>query len=58
MEEIKAKQFEDEILNELKKKIAVGKAQETTLDAKGVLSFKGRICIPQVDDLIKKWLMV
>ncbi|WMV14704.1 hypothetical protein MTR67_008089 [Solanum verrucosum] len=33
IEEIKAKQFEDENLNELKIKIAIGKAQETTLDA-------------------------
>ena len=40
IEEIKAKQFEDENLNELKKKTAIGKAQETTLDAEGVLSFK------------------
>ncbi|WMV19428.1 hypothetical protein MTR67_012813 [Solanum verrucosum] len=36
IEEIKAKQFEDDNLNELKKKDAIGKAQETTLDAKGV----------------------
>ncbi|WMV19082.1 hypothetical protein MTR67_012467 [Solanum verrucosum] len=52
IEEIKAKQFEDENLNKLKKKTVIGKAQETTLDAEGVLSFMGRICVPQVDDLI------
>ncbi|WMV49430.1 hypothetical protein MTR67_042815 [Solanum verrucosum] len=46
IEEIKAKQFEDENLNELRKKTAIGKAQETTLDAECVLSFKGRICVP------------
>ncbi|WMV19919.1 hypothetical protein MTR67_013304 [Solanum verrucosum] len=28
-------------------------AQETTLVVGGVLSFKGRICVPQVDDLIQ-----
>ncbi|WMV25259.1 hypothetical protein MTR67_018644 [Solanum verrucosum] len=56
IEEIKAKQFEDENLNELKKKTVIGKAQETTLDAEGVLSFKGRICVPPVDDLIQKLL--
>ena len=56
IEEIKAKQFEDENLNELKKKTVIGKAQETTLDAEGVLSFKGRICVPRVDDLIQKLL--
>ena len=56
IEEIKAKQFEDENLNELKKKIVIGKAQETTLDADGVLNFKGRICVPRVDDLIEKLL--
>ncbi|WMV26604.1 hypothetical protein MTR67_019989 [Solanum verrucosum] len=51
IEEITAKQFEDENLNELKKKTAISKAHETTLDAKGVLSFKARICDPRVDDL-------
>ncbi|WMV58019.1 hypothetical protein MTR67_051404 [Solanum verrucosum] len=54
IEEIKAKQFEDETLSELKKKTLMGKAQATTLDAKGVLSFKGRIWVPRVDDLIQK----
>ncbi|WMV58920.1 hypothetical protein MTR67_052305 [Solanum verrucosum] len=33
IEEIKAKKFEHENLNELKKKTVIGKAQETTLDA-------------------------
>ncbi|WMV25134.1 hypothetical protein MTR67_018519 [Solanum verrucosum] len=56
IEEIKPKQFEDENLEELKKKTAIGKAQETTLDVDGVLSFKGRICVPRVDDLIEKLL--
>ncbi|WMV24831.1 hypothetical protein MTR67_018216 [Solanum verrucosum] len=56
IEEIKAKQYEDESLNELKKKIAIGKAQETTLDVEGVLSFIKRICVPRVDDLIQKLL--
>ncbi|WMV24487.1 hypothetical protein MTR67_017872 [Solanum verrucosum] len=32
------------------------KAQETTLDVDGVLNFKGRICVPRVDDLIEKLL--
>jgi len=44
IEEIKAKQVEDENLEELRKKTAIGKAQETTLDADGVLNFKGIIC--------------
>ncbi|WMV57611.1 hypothetical protein MTR67_050996 [Solanum verrucosum] len=56
IEEIKAKQFEDENLEELRKKTANGKAQETTLDADGVFIFKGRICVPRVDDLIEKLL--
>ncbi|WMV26267.1 hypothetical protein MTR67_019652 [Solanum verrucosum] len=56
IEEIKAKQFEDENLEELRKKTANGKAQETTLDADSVLNFKGRIYIPRVDDLIEKLL--
>ena len=54
MEEIKNKQIEDENLEELKKKSAIGKAQENTLDAEGVLSFKEKICVPQVDGLIHK----
>ncbi|WMV30755.1 hypothetical protein MTR67_024140 [Solanum verrucosum] len=55
-EEIKAKQFEGENLNELKEKMENGKTQETTLDADGVLGVKGRICVPRVDDLIQKLL--
>ncbi|WMV51238.1 hypothetical protein MTR67_044623 [Solanum verrucosum] len=57
IKEIKAKQFEDENLEELRKKTANGKAQDTTLDADGVLNFKGRICVPIVDDLIEKLLV-
>ncbi|WMV30008.1 hypothetical protein MTR67_023393 [Solanum verrucosum] len=56
IEEIKPKQFEDENLNELKEKTENVKAQETTLDADGVLSIKGRICVPRVDDVIQKLL--
>ncbi|WMV51286.1 hypothetical protein MTR67_044671 [Solanum verrucosum] len=56
IEEIKDKQFEDENLEELRKKTAIGKAQETALDADDVLNFKGRICVPRVDDLIEKLL--
>jgi len=43
IEEIKAKWFEDENLNELRKKTVSGKAQDATLDAGGLLSFKGRL---------------
>ncbi|WMV08034.1 hypothetical protein MTR67_001419 [Solanum verrucosum] len=56
IEEIKNKQFEDENWEELRKKIAIGKAQETTLDVDGVLNFEGRICVTRVDDLIEKSL--
>lgn len=56
IEDIKAKQFEDENLNELKKKTVFGKAQDVTLDIGCVLSFKRRICVPRVDDLIQKLL--
>ena len=45
MEEIKDKQFKDENLDELRKNIALGMAQKTTLDAYGVLIFKGRIYV-------------
>ena len=54
IEEIKAKQYEDKNLNELRKKTPPGKSQETTLDAEGVLRFKGRI---RVEDLIQKLLI-
>ncbi|WMV47023.1 hypothetical protein MTR67_040408 [Solanum verrucosum] len=56
IEEIKAKQFEDESLNELRKKTVSGQAQDVALDAGGVLSFMGKICVPRVDDLIQKIL--
>ncbi|WMV33598.1 hypothetical protein MTR67_026983, partial [Solanum verrucosum] len=56
IEEINAKQFDDENLEELRKKTVINKAQETTLDAEGVLNFKGRICVPRVDCLIQKLL--
>uniref|UniRef100_M1DBT3 'chromo' domain containing protein n=1 Tax=Solanum tuberosum TaxID=4113 RepID=M1DBT3_SOLTU len=36
IEEIKAKQFEDESLNELRNKTVSGKAQDASLDAGGV----------------------
>ncbi|XP_049391619.1 uncharacterized protein LOC125856081 [Solanum stenotomum] len=51
-----AKQFEDENLSEIRKKTVYGKAQVLVLDAGGVLSFKRRICVPRVDDLIQKML--
>ena len=54
MEEIKAKQFEDENLEELKKKTTIGKTQVATLNVEGVLHFKGIIFVPHVDDLIQK----
>ncbi|XP_049348200.1 uncharacterized protein LOC125812770 [Solanum verrucosum] len=54
--EIKAKKFEDESLNELRKKIMSCNAQDAALDAGGVLSFRGRICVSRVDDMIQKML--
>ncbi|WMV07813.1 hypothetical protein MTR67_001198 [Solanum verrucosum] len=53
IKEITTKQFEDENLNELRKKTVSGKAQDATLDAGGVLNFKGRIFFPRMDDLIE-----
>lgn len=51
IEEIRANQFEDANLEELEK-IVLGKSQKTTLDAKGVIFFKGRILVPRVYDLL------
>ncbi|WMV18244.1 hypothetical protein MTR67_011629, partial [Solanum verrucosum] len=53
---LRATLFEDENLNELRKNTVIGKTQKTTLDAKGVLNFKERICVPRVGDLIQKLL--
>ncbi|WMV09003.1 hypothetical protein MTR67_002388 [Solanum verrucosum] len=57
IEEVTGKQFENENLEKLRKKIVIGKAQETTFDADGVLNLKWRICVPRVDDLIDKLLV-
>ncbi|WMV54553.1 hypothetical protein MTR67_047938, partial [Solanum verrucosum] len=46
IEEIKANQFKDESLNELRKKTVYGKAQDVALDEGGVLSFKERMYVP------------
>lgn len=54
IEKIKAYQIGDESLNELRKKIVLGKAHNATIDVEGVLRFKGRICVPRVDFLIIK----
>ena len=35
----------------------IGKAQNTTLDAEGVLHFKGRICVPRIDVVIQNLVM-
>ena len=47
IEDIKDKQFEVKSLNELRKKTVSGKAKDVVLDSRGVLSFKGKIFIPQ-----------
>lgn len=44
-------------MNELRKYMVLGKAQEATLDASGVLSSRVRICIPWVDGIIQRVLM-
>lgn len=53
IEEFKAKEFEYEHLKVIRNKILYDKTQEINLDARGVLSFKGRICVPRVGDLIQ-----
>ena len=56
IEEIKAKQFEDGDLDEIRTKIAIVKSQWTTLDDNGVLNYKGRMCVPRVENSIL-WLL-
>ena len=58
LDEIKAKQFADENLEELRKNTVICKVEKITLDENGVLNFKGRICVPKVDDLIEKLFAV
>ena len=43
-------------MNELRKKTLISKTQYMVLDAGGVLSLKGRICVPRVGDLIQNLL--
>ncbi|WMV46418.1 hypothetical protein MTR67_039803, partial [Solanum verrucosum] len=57
IEEIKAKKFEDVELIKLKSKVVSGETLYATLDADGVLSFRGRICVPRVCDLIQSVLV-
>ena len=57
IEEIMSKKFEDGHLDELRKKIAIGNSQGTHLDANSLLNYKGRICVPRVDDLIPRLLV-
>lgn len=52
IEQIKAKQFGDKKLKELKEKMANGKVQETNIDVYGAIIVKGSICGPRVDGLI------
>ncbi|XP_015162545.1 uncharacterized protein [Solanum tuberosum] len=56
IKEIKAKEFENETFNELRKKLVSGKAHDVALYAGGVLSLRRKIFLPRVDDLIQKVL--
>ena len=56
IEEIKSKQFEDGDIDDHRTKIAIGKSQGITVDANGVLNYKGRMCVPRVDYLIPRLL--
>lgn len=53
IEEIKDKQFEDGNLVKVRTNIPISKSQDTSLDASGVLNYKGRVCVPRVDDLVQ-----
>ncbi|WMV18533.1 hypothetical protein MTR67_011918 [Solanum verrucosum] len=50
--ESKAKKFEGESLNELRKKTQSSKVEDVALDAGGVIKFKGRILVPRGDGWI------
>lgn len=56
LNEIKAKEIEDQNMNELKENMAIGKAQDSTLDMDGMLKFNRRISVPRVYNLIQKLL--
>ncbi|WMV19812.1 hypothetical protein MTR67_013197 [Solanum verrucosum] len=50
LDQIKARQFEDEKLKIIHDNVLNGEAKETILDSQGVLRIKGRICVPRVGD--------
>ena len=52
-----AKQFEDDNLNKLRKKTALGMTKATSLTSEDILSSKGRIWVPRVEDLTLKLLI-
>ncbi|XP_055830927.1 uncharacterized protein LOC129899957 [Solanum dulcamara] len=56
IEEIKINQFEDVYLNEIRGKVLIAKAPNSTLDLGGVLHFRGMICVLWIDGLIQKIL--
>ena len=51
-DKIKGKQFSDEKLSRIRDMVLRGEAKEARINEEGVLRFKGRVCVPRVDDLI------
>lgn len=52
LDQIKAKQFEDVKLSEIRDKVLHGEAEEAILDGEGILHIKERDCVPHVGNLI------
>ena len=53
---IKMTQRDDPIILEIKRRIDNGRAPEFYMDEEGVMRYKGRICVPEQDEVKKELL--
>ena len=53
LDQIREAQKKDKSMKEIKEKMKAGKAEEFTEDEHGTLWFKGRICVPEEEELRK-----
>src|SRR5262249_51431507 len=56
IERIKATQVGDSSISEIKKRMEIGRAHEFHMDEDNVLRYRGRICVPEQEDLKKELL--
>lgn len=53
LDEVNSRQFGDAKLSKIHDQVLRGETKDAILDDKGVLRIRGRVCVPQVDDIIK-----